>query len=96
MSLAPNDFPDIDMLGRDERASEAKGLMENALLQAILHEMEAQAMNALITSPPGSPAAIAHHQRLMAVKEFWANLQRLVDDPKVLRSAAERRRRLST
>jgi hypothetical protein len=85
----------IDMLARDERAAEAKELLDNPLLQTILGQLEIEAREAMLAAEPGSPAAIAYHQRIMAIRAINADLIRLVDDPKMLRFAAERRRRHS-
>jgi hypothetical protein len=85
----------IDMLQRDERAAEAQALLDNPLLQEIVKHLEEEGWAALLAAEPGSPAAIAHHQRIMAIRAIQADLIRLVDDPKMLRAAAERRRRLA-
>jgi hypothetical protein len=87
--------PDIDMLQRDERAAEAKALLDNPLLQAILGRLEAEAQELMLNAEPGSAVAVAYHQRVMAIRAIHADLIRLVDDPKMLRFAAERRRHLS-
>ena len=83
----------IDMLQRDERAAEAKELLDNPLLQTILGQLEIESREAMLAAEPGSPAAIAYHQRIMAIRAINADLIRLVDDPKMLRFAAERRKR---
>jgi hypothetical protein len=49
----------------------------------------------MLNAEPGSPVAVAYHQRIMAIRAIHADLLRLVDDPKMLRYAAERRRRHS-
>ena len=85
----------IDLLQRDERAAEAKELLENPLLQEILGRLELEARELMLNAEPGSPAAVAYHQRIMAIRAIHADLIRLVDDPKMLRAAADRRRRLS-
>ena len=85
----------IDMLQRDERAADAKELLDNALLQEVFKRVEAEAQEAMLNAEPGSPAAVAYHQRIMAIRAVYADLLRLVDDPKMLRYAAERRRRHS-
>lgn len=85
----------IDMLARDERAAEAKELLDNPLLQTILAQLEIEAREAMLNAEPGSPAAVAYHQRIMAIRAINADLIRLVDDPKMLRFAAERRKRHS-
>ena len=85
----------IDMLQRDERAAEAKELLDNPLLQTILGNLEIEAREAMLAAEPGSPAAVAYHQRIMAIRAINADLIRLVDDPKMLRFAAERRKRQS-
>ena len=61
----------------------------------ITRRLEVEAREAMLAAEPGSPAAIAYHQRIMAVRAINADLIRLVDDPKMLRLAAERRRRFS-
>jgi hypothetical protein len=83
----------IDMLQRDERAAEAKELLDNPLLQTILGNLEIEAREAMLAAEPGSPVAVAYHQRIMAIRAINADLIRLVDDPKMLRFAADRRRR---
>jgi hypothetical protein len=85
----------IDMLQRDERAADAKELLDNPLLQEVFKRVEAEAQEAMLNAEPGSPAAVAYHQRIMAIRAVYADLLRLVDDPKMLRYAAERRRRHS-
>ena len=85
----------IDMLARDERAADAKELLDNALLQEVFKRIEAEAQEAMLNAEPGSPVAVAYHQRIMAIRAIHADLLRLVDDPKMLRFAAERRRRHS-
>jgi hypothetical protein len=85
----------IDMLQRDERAAEAKELLDNSLLQEVFRRIEAEAQEAMLNAEPGSPAAVAYHQRIMAVRAIHADLLRLVDDPKMLRFAADRRRKFS-
>jgi hypothetical protein len=85
----------IDMLQRDERAAEARALLDNPLLQEIYSKLESDAFEALIHAEPGSPAATACHLRIMALRAIQADLIRLVEDPKMLRAASERRRRLS-
>ena len=85
----------VDMLERDERAAEAKELLDNPLLQTILGKLEVEAREMMLNADPGSPVAVAYHQRVMAIRAIHADLIRLVDDPKMLRFAAERRRRFS-
>jgi hypothetical protein len=85
----------IDMLARDERAADAKELLDNPLLIEVFRRIEAEAQEAMLNTEPGSPAAVAYHQRIMAIRAIHADLLRLVDDPKMLRFAAERRRRHS-
>ena len=85
----------IDMLARDERAADAKALLDNALLQEVFKRIEVEAQEAMLNAEPGSPVAVAYHQRIMAIRAVYADLLRLVDDPKMLRHAAERRRRHS-
>ena len=85
----------IDMLQRDERAADAKELLDNALLQEVFKRIEVEAQEAMLNAEPGSPVAVAYHQRIMAIRAVYADLLRLVDDPKMLRFAAERRRRHS-
>ena len=85
----------IDMLARDELAADAKALLDNPLLQEVFKRIEAEAQEAMINAEPGSPVAVAYHQRIMAIRAVYADLLRLVDDPKMLRHAAERRRRHS-
>jgi hypothetical protein len=86
----------IDMLQRDERAADAQELLDNPLLQEIYGKLESDAFEALVRAEPGSSAATACHLRIMALRALQADLIRLVDDPKMLRAAVERRRRLST
>lgn len=85
----------IDMLQRDERAGDAQDLLDNPLLIEIFQRVEKEAQEAMLNAEPGSPAAVAHHQRIMAIRAIHADLQRMVDDPKMLRAAADRRRRFS-
>ena len=85
----------IDMLQRDERAAEAKSLLDNPLLQEIYQKLELDAVEALLHAEPGSSAATACHLRIMALRAIQADLIRMVEDPKMLRAASERRRRLS-
>jgi hypothetical protein len=85
----------IDMLERDERAAEAQALLNNPLLQEIFQRVEKDAQEAMLNAEPGSAVAVAYHQRIMAIRAIHADLIRLVDDPKMLRAAADRRRRLS-
>jgi hypothetical protein len=86
----------IDMLQRDERAAEARDLLDNPLLQEIYQKLESEAVEALLRAEPGSSVATASHLRIMALRSIQAELTRLVEDPKMLRAASERRRRLST
>jgi len=85
----------IDMLARDELAADAKALLDNPLLQEVFKRIEAEAQETMLNAEPGSPVAVAYHQRVMAIRAIHADLLRLVDDPKMLRHAAERRRRHS-
>jgi hypothetical protein len=85
----------IDLLERDERAAEARALLDNPLLQEIYSKLESDAFEALIHAEPGSPAATSCHLRIMALRAIQADLIRMVEDPKMLRAANERRRRLS-
>jgi len=85
----------IDMLERDERASNAKALLDDPLLQAVLDGLIAEATEQILANPPGSDVAYAAHHRVLAVRALQADLIRLVDDPKTLRAAAERRRRFA-
>ena len=85
----------IDMLERDERAAEAQELLHNPLLQEVFGRLEAEAREAMLAAPPGSEVATAHHFRIMAIRAVNADLIRMVDDPKMLRAAQERRRRFS-
>ena len=85
----------IDMLERDERAAEAQALLDSPLLQVIYEQLETEAMAALLKAEPGSPAATACHLRIMALRAIQADLIRMVDDPKMLRAAVERRQRFS-
>jgi hypothetical protein len=85
----------IDMLQRDERAADAKELLDNPLLQAIFRQIEDEATERMMNSSPGSPAALAEHYRIQAVRAVYADLLRLIDDPKMLRFAADRRKRQS-
>jgi len=83
------------MLERDERAAEAKALLDNQLLQEVFRRMEAEATERLLRAEPGSVAAMAHHQRIMAIRACHAELIGMVEDPKTLRAAQERRRHFS-
>jgi len=83
------------MLERDERAAEAKELLDNPLLQEILGRLEVEAREQMLNAEPGSPVAVAYHQRVMAIRAIHADLIRLVDDPKMIRAARERVRRFS-
>ena len=85
----------IDMLERDERAAEAKELLDNSLLQIIFGQLEAEAREIMLAAHPGTEAAIAQHYRIMAIRAVNADLIRMVDDPKMLRLARERRRHFS-
>ena len=85
----------FDLLQRDERAAEAKELLDNPLLQEILGQLETEAREAMLAAPPGSQVATANHYRIMAVRAINADLIRMVEDPKMLRAARERRRRFS-
>lgn len=85
----------IDMLERDERAAEAQELLHNPLLQEILGRLEIEAREMMLNAAPGSDVATAHHFRIMAIRAIHADLIRMVDDPKMLRAAQERRRRFS-
>jgi hypothetical protein len=85
----------IDMLERDERAADAKALLDNPLLQEVFQRMEAAATERLLSAEPGTIVAVAHHQRIMAIRSLHAELISMVEDPKTLRAAAERRRRFS-
>ena len=51
------------MLERDERAAEAKELLHNPLLQTILGQLEVEAREMMLNAEPGSPVAVAYHQR---------------------------------
>ena len=85
----------FDLLQRDERAAEAKELLDNPLLQEIFRRLEEEAVEQLTRAGPGSPQALAEHHRLQALRAIHADIIRLVDDPKMLRAARERRRRFS-
>ena len=85
----------IDLLQRDERSAEAQELLDNLLLQQIFKQLADEAIEALTRAGPGSEAALGFHYRLQAIRALQADLQRMVDDPKMLRAAADRRRRLS-
>lgn len=85
----------IDMLQRDERAAEATELLDNPLLFEILLELENEATHVVLIEAAGSQASMAAIHKLHAVRALRADLIRLVDDPKMLRAAADRRRRLS-
>jgi hypothetical protein len=85
----------IDMLARDERAADAKELLDNPLLQEVFKRIEAEAQETMLNAEPGSPVAVAYHQRIMAIRAIHADLLRMVDDPKMLRAAQDRRRRFS-
>jgi len=85
----------IDMLARDERAADAKELLDHPLLQEVLEKLEREATEALLSAGPGSPVALSAHYRILAVRAIRAELISLVEDPKMLRAARERRRRLS-
>ena len=85
----------IDMLERDERAAEAQALLDNPLLQEIFQQLENEGHARLIAAGPGTPGAVAEHHRILAIRAIHADLLRLVDDPKMLRAARERRRHFS-
>jgi hypothetical protein len=85
----------IDMLERDERASDAKALLEDPLLQTIFERLISEATEQMLANPPGSPVSYSAHYRVLAIRALQAELIRLVDDPKVLRAAAALRRRFS-
>jgi hypothetical protein len=85
----------IDMFERDERASNAKALLEDPLLQTIFEGLISEATEQMLANPPGSPVSSAAHYRVLAVRSLQAELIRLVDDPKVLRAAAALRRRFA-
>jgi hypothetical protein len=87
--------PPIDMLERDERAAEAKELLDNPLLQTIFGAMEVEARELMLNAQPGSQVAMAQHYRIMAIRAVNADLIRMVDDPKMIRLARERRRHFS-
>jgi hypothetical protein len=83
----------IDMLARDERAAEAQSLLDNHLLQEIFRTLADEAIEQLHRAEPASAAALSAHYRLLAIRAVHADIQRLVDDPKMLRAAGDRRRR---
>ena len=85
----------VNMLERDERAAEAQELLHNPLLQTILGALEVEARELMLNAQPGSPVATAQHYRIMAIRAINADLIRMVDDPKMLRLAKERRRHFS-
>ena len=85
----------IDLLERDERAAEAQELLHNALLQTIFGALEVEAREIMLNAAPGSEIATAQHHRIMAIRAINADLIRLVDDPKMLRLARDRRRHFS-
>jgi hypothetical protein len=85
----------IDMLERDEKAADAKALLDNLLLQEIFRRLEEEATTQMIESGPMSPEAVSAHFRILAIRSLQADLVRFVDDPKMLRAAQERRRRFS-
>ena len=85
----------IDMLERDERAAEAKELLTIRSCRRSFGGSRSRRGSRCCSAEPGSPVAVAHHQRIMAIRAIHADLIRLVDDPKMLRAARERRRRFS-
>jgi hypothetical protein len=85
----------IDMLERDERAADAKELLDNPLLQEVFKRLEDETVEQLTLAGPGSEKALAYHHRLQALRAVYADLLRMVDDPKMLRAAQDRRRRFS-
>jgi hypothetical protein len=86
----------IDMLPRDERAAEAQELLDNPLLQEVFKRLADEAIEQLQGAKPASEAALSAHYRLLAIRSVQADLVRLVNDPKMLRAADARRRRLSS
>ena len=85
----------IDLLQKDERAADAQDLLDNALLQEIFRRLQDEAIDLLTNAVPGSVEAVNTHYRLLAIRAIEADLHRLVEDQKMLRAAAERRRKLS-
>ncbi len=83
------------MLARDERAADAKELLDHPLLQEVMEKLEADATAILIAAGPGSPNALSNHYRIQAIRAIRAELISMVEDPKMLRAAQERRRQLS-
>ena len=85
----------IDMLARDERASDAKELLDHPLLTEIIQHLIDEATATILANPPGSEVGLMAHHRVLAVRAIQADLVRLVEDPKMLRAAADRRRRFA-
>jgi hypothetical protein len=85
----------IDMMERDERAADAKELLDNPLLQEVFKRIEAEATERMVHSGPGTSVSVSEHYRIQAIRAVHADLIRLVDDPKMLRAAQDRRRRFS-
>ena len=85
----------IDMLERDEKAADAKELLDHPLLQEVFKRITDEATETMLAHPPGSELSLFSHHRVLAIRALQADLIRLVEDPKMLRAAAERRRRFS-
>jgi len=85
----------IDMLARDERASDAKELLDHPLLTEIIQHLIDEATATILANPPGSEVGLMAHHRVLAVRAIQADLVRLVEDPKMLLAAVERRRRFA-
>ena len=58
-------------------------------------QQEEEATEQMVQLGPSSPAGMAAYHRVHALRALQADLVRLVDDPKMLRAARERRRRFS-
>jgi len=83
------------MLERDEKAADAKELLDHPLLTEILENLLKEATEQILANPPGSDVSLFSHHRVLAIRALQADLIRCVEDPKMLRAAAERRRRFA-
>jgi hypothetical protein len=85
----------IDMLRARRARFERQGAARGSAAANDAGWTDFQATEQMLANPPGSDACYAAHHRVLAIRALQADLIRLVDDPKILRAAAERRRRFA-
>ena len=67
----------------DERAAEAKALLENSLFADALNDVYSRALGTLLNADVGSLTASTAHATMKAIREVRSQLEQIITDKKM-------------